>query len=398
MPTFAKKSSSGRVSSSSLSKKHTPVRITVGTLVEELERLAPSGSAEKWDQVGLLAGDLSLEITGAVVSIDLSHEAVTQASKARANVIVTHHPCFFPKNSGISKISASDPVFSAIQKGIAVIACHTNFDQCALEVVQAVAQGLGVHPRGRLLEKTDQAYLSLIVYVPGTHLELVRSSLFEAGAGYLGDYDQCSFSSEGTGTFRGCEDARPFSGKREKFEQAKELRLEVVFPASLWSSVIQALVKSHPYEEVAYHCSPTRSNAHSKGIVRGLGYGFWGDFPSPKRFSEIAKNVKTLFGINGFWITCPEPKFVSRIAFVAGKGAAFIDRASAIDCDLFITGESGYHNAKRGLNQGMGVMEIGHQESETFFIATMKDWLTRLHIEVAECKTPIQKIWAGGTQ
>ena len=377
-------------------KKRVSSQLTLGELSQALDLLAPVESAEKWDQVGLLVGDPKSWVTRAVVSIDLNTSAIELAKKTGANVIITHHPCFFPKSAGITKIIAPSLVYSAIREGIGIVASHTNFDQCALEVVQQVSKSLGVKPLGRLLENEFHALLSLVVYVPIKNLDEVRNALCSAGAGIIGEYDSCSFYSEGKGTFRGNSESKPAVGKAGRLETGDEIRLEMNVPNSLRKSVVAALLESHPYEDVAYHFTVIHSNAHSQGVIRGLGYGFWGDFPSPKRFSEIAKNVKSVFGINGFWITDPEPKRVSRIGFVAGKGASFIDQAISIGCDLLITGECGYHNAMRGLNQGMGVMEIGHQESEKFFIATMKDWLNRLHIEAAECITPIQKIWAGG--
>ena len=369
---------------------------TLGELNQALHERAPLESAEKWDQVGLLVGDSKSLISKALVTIDLSQQAVSQAQKVGANLIVTHHPCFFPKSAGVLSLTAPSPAYSAIRAGFGVISCHTNFDQCALEVVDSVSRGLGVNPLGRLTENPSHSLLSLVVFVPKKDLERVREALFAAGAGHVGNYDSCSFFSQGQGSFRGNSESSPAVGKSGQFETVDECRLEIVVAASLRNSIVKALLAAHPYEEVAYHFSTIHSNALSKGVFAGSGYGFWGDFSVPKRFSELANNVKSVFGINGFWITEPVPKKVSRIGFVAGKGSSFIEQALSVGCDLFITGECGYHNAMKGLHHGMGVMEIGHQESETFFIPTMKNWLNRLHIEVAEFKTPIQKIWAGG--
>ena len=265
---------------------------TIGEILRFLEARAPLGTAEEWDNVGLLAGDVSTPTTGAVISIDLTEEAVQAAIQKKYNLILTHHPCIFPKSRGLNKLVSGTPLYSAIRNGISVGAWHTNFDRCALEVVQKVSMGLGIKPKGRLIEN------------PKDSTELMKSE--------------------------------------------------------------------------------------------GLGYGFWGDFPQSKPFSDLSEDVKNLFGIHGFWITSPVPSHVSRVGLVAGKGASFVEAAASLDCDLLITGEAGYHTALGGARLGLAVMELGHRESEKFFIETMKDWLSQIGLECSVISTPTQNIWLGG--
>jgi putative NIF3 family GTP cyclohydrolase 1 type 2 len=180
-------------------------------------------------------------------------------------------------------------------------------------------------------------------------------------------------------------------------EQVQEFRLETVFPAGFRDIILSALFEAHPYEEVAYDLySVEQPLKGRKGLVRGLGYGFWGDFPAPRLFSDLAKDVKNLFNIHGFWITSPIPPAISRVGFVAGKGASFVEAASYLGCDLLITGETGYHPALSGLRKGVAVMELGHRESERFFIKTMRRWLFNLGLQVTEAQMPTQEIWSGG--
>ena len=129
------------------------------------------------------------------------------------------------------------------------------------------------------------------------------------------------------------------------------------------------------------------------GLVSGLGYGFWGEFKSAKPFSEVVRSVKHLFKLDGFWLTNPPPNRVRKLAFVAGKGASFIDAAVSAGCDLFITGEAGYHTALDGARKGVAVMELGHRESERFFLTTMEGWLTSLGVRATVVKDATQKIW-----
>lgn len=366
---------------------------TVSEVLRHLEALAPNSVAEDWDNVGLLVGDKKSPVTKAIVCIDLTSEAIELAEAQKCSLIVNHHPCIFPKGKGLSKLNSDSLVYQAIQKGISVVASHTNFDQCALEVIQSVSSGLGLKAKGRFHEKSRGDLLKLVTYVPETHLEAVRTEVSKAGAGHIGQYDQCAFFSKGEGTFRGGDLSNPFLGKPGKLERVEEVRFETIVPRGLKNRVIQALHSSHPYEEVAYDLYPVEQSLSSKGLVEGAGYGFWGEFTEPRPFSDVAKDVKSLFNIDGFWITHPIPSKVTKLGFVAGKGAAFLEAAVGIGCDLFITGEAGYHSALASMRRGMGVMELGHRESERFFVETMKNWLSRLGIETFVSTTPTQKIW-----
>lgn len=363
---------------------------SVSEVIQFLENLAPSGTAESWDNVGLLVGDSSEKTKGAIVSIDLTPEAIEMAVQKGFRLIVNHHPCIFPKNKGLARLTSGNLAFEAARKGISVAAFHTNFDQCALEVVQAVSEGLHVQPKGRLFDRKSDLFLKLTTFIPAAHFEAVRLALSEAGAGHIGNYDSCSFSVSGEGFFRGNDATQPFIGKPGVLEKTKEVRLETILPKGIKDSVIAALLTCHPYEEVAYDLVPVEQGAQGEGLHAGHGYGFWGEFPQPKPFSDVIKDVKSLFNIHGFWITRPVPSSVKRIGFVAGKGASFLDSAAAAKCDLFITGEAGYHNALGGLKRGMAVMEVGHCESERFFVETVRNWLSKFGLESEGVDHPTQ--------
>jgi dinuclear metal center YbgI/SA1388 family protein len=362
-----------------------------------LEARAPAGTAEDWDNVGLLAGDPAARTAGAVVTVDLSERAIDLAIAKGYRLIVNHHPCIFPKSRGLARVTAAGSgtgalVHRAIREGIAVVASHTNFDQCALEVVEAVAQGLGAVPRGRLIDKPQGSLLKLVTFVPATHLEAVRDAISEAGAGHVGAYDQCTFTVRGEGTFRGGEGTDPFVGTSGQLETAAEQRLETVLPRGLEKAVLQALFRAHPYEEVAFDLYPIEQGPAAKGLIRGLGYGFWGDLARPKSFSDLARDVKSLFKIDGFWVTDPPPARIKRVAFAAGKGASFIGAAASLGCDVFITGEAGYHTALEGSRRGIAVLELGHRESERFFAPTVRRWLSSEGLKSVELNLPTQKI------
>lgn len=373
---------------------------SVSKILSALSARAPDETAEAWDNTGLIVGDPAWTTSGAIVSVDLTAEAVSEAVARGYKLIVNHHPCIFPggpKGQGLNKVTPPSLVFEALRHGIAVAAYHTSFDQCALEVAETISSGLGLEPRGRLFDKPSGSLLKLVVFVPTSHAESLRSAICDAGAGQIGRYDQCTFQTEGSGSFRGSADTHPFIGKPGELERADEVRLETVVPRGLLKPVLATMLKVHPYEEVAYDLYPVEQKPSSTGLVRGLGYGFWGEFTTPRSYPEVLQSVKKLFKVNGFLLTEPalgtDPKQVSRVGFAAGKGSSFVSSAASVGCDLFITGEVGYHSALGGSKRGMAVIELGHRESEKFFISTMTKWIEHEGIEVIPLDMPTQKLF-----
>ena len=149
---------------------------------------------------------------------------------------------------------------------------------------------------------------------------------------------------------------------------------------------------AHPYEEVAFDLYQVMQGPASQGLIRGLGYGFWGEYKSSKPFPDVARSVRNIFGTQGFWLTDPTPTRIKRVAFVAGKGASFVEAASALGCDLFITGEAGYHTALAGARLGVSVMELGHRESEIFYISTMESWLSKMGLKTVGLNIQTQRV------
>jgi hypothetical protein len=96
----------------------------------------------------------------------------------------------------------------------------------------------------------------LVVFVPADALDAVRDAVFAAGAGHIGDYERCSWYTEGTGTFVGGASAEPSVGEKGREERVPELRLETVFPEDRHDQVIAAQRKAHPYEEPAFDVYP----------------------------------------------------------------------------------------------------------------------------------------------
>lgn len=371
--------------------------LTVKSVLLALEERAPSASAEKWDNVGLLVGSASARVRGAVVSIDLTERSIERAKKSKSNLIVNHHPCIFPRGKGLSRVTegegGSKLVFDAVKNGISVLSVHTNFDRCALEVPHQVSKALGCHPVGRLFDGELGELLKLVVFVPEGSVDRVREAICNAGAGKIGNYDQCTFSSSGEGTYRGGLGTNPFIGKPGRLERARELKLETVFPRGLKSKILKAMKSAHPYEEIAYDLFSVEQTPSGVGLVSGLGYGFVGEFTRSISQAELQKRIKRAFKVRNFWMTNQGSKKIHRIGFVAGKGSSFLKSAIHSGCDVFITGEAGYHDAREASRDGMTVIELGHTQSELYFLKTAEKWLSDLGIKTQVDYSETQTIY-----
>ncbi len=361
-------------------------------VINFLERRCPSVSAEKWDNVGLLVGDPDAEVHATIVSGDLSRSVIDIAIESKAGLIVVHHPIIFPKSQGLHAVTPSAKhglVWACLKADLAVYCLHTNFDQWALPALRAVASGLGVEPIGRLFDGDPEAgsnrLFKLVTYVPESHLVTVQEALWDAGAGQIGRYDQCSFSSLGEGTFRGHEGSTPFIGTLGQREQVIERKLEVILPASLQSRVTEALKASHPYEEIAYEYLSVLRPDTTAGLVAGWGYGLIGDWNVSLSLEEVTSRVKPTFSVSAGFLWTPSARVdqgFRRVAFTPGKASSFLGSVIRSGADLWITGEVGYHGASEAAAHGVSVVELGHRESEVFFAPTVKDWLEEAGLNV----------------
>ncbi|MBU6374579.1 MAG: Nif3-like dinuclear metal center hexameric protein [Bdellovibrionales bacterium] len=374
-------------------------RLKISEILRNIERRAPDSCSESWDNNGLLVGDPSWSTSTAVVSVDLTEESLALAKRVGAKLIVNHHPCIFPRSRGIARVAPPSLVWKAIDAQVAVLACHTNFDRCALEVPQQISKALGVKVLGRLLEKPTESLKKLVVFVPDSHVDSVHAALSSASAGHVGNYDHCAFIAPGEGRFRGGDSTNPFLGKAGRLERAQELRLETIFPAGMEQIVLQALRASHPYEEIAYDIYSVEQKASSEGMTSGLGYGFYGDFNQATSIQSLVKKLVRTFEASGAVLTPAGGKASEkgkassrRMGFVAGKGSSFISAALAARCDVFVTGEVDYHEALSAARRGMTVVELGHRESERFYLKTMSSWLQEMGLKPVEQNTPLQTI------
>lgn len=365
--------------------------MNVRSLLEALDQRCPRETADSWDCVGLLVGDPDQEIQGVWVARDLTVDILRAAQSRGFGLILVHHPLLFPKKQVIASLLKGDLIYEAVRSGIAVAAYHTQFDRSSLEVVQAVSEGLGCVPQGRFTQGVSSFLLS--VTLPEASVAKVRAALAQAGAGHLGDYSECSVQHSVVGTYVPQGGAQPFlGGDLGALKTVSEVCLRMQVPRPLRQRVEQALRASHPYEVPAFEWFPLNQPTGVTGCHAGVGMGFWGDFSSPLTACDFGDRVKACFQVPGFHFTGKPPEFVRRVGFSPGQGEAFLEEAAERGCDILVTGEVGYHAALAVARQGLCVLELGHPQSELFFIHTCVHWVRALGLPV-EASFEAPRLW-----
>lgn len=324
-----------------------------------LEQFAPLGLQESYDNSGLLIGSPDTEVKKCLITLDITNEVMEEAISSDCQLIVAHHPLIF---KGIKRLTGADEteklVVKAIKYNIAVYAIHTNLDNVKEGVNGMLARKLGL-VNCRILNGSKNRLLKLVTFCPVKHYQQVRSAMFDAGAGHIGNYDSCSYNLEGNGTFRALEGADPFVGEPGKLHVEKEVRIEVVLPEYIRKQVVRALLGSHPYQEVAYDIYRLENQ------MSGTGAGMVGELPEETDPLEFLNQIKETLNCKAIkYNELPEGK-VKKIAFCGGSGSFLIDEAFRSGADIFITGDIKYHDFFRHLGEMM-IVDAGHYETEQF--------------------------------
>ena len=330
-------------------------------IIQVIEEFAPLQLQESYDNAGLIIGDFEQEVKGVLLCLDSTEEILDEALKKGCNVIIAHHPIVF---SGLKKINGGNyierVIIKAIKNNIAIYAAHTNIDNVMEGVNGKICDKLGLGQREILSPKSN--YLKkLVTFCPLLQADAVRQALFVAGAGHIGKYDECSYNTEGTGTFRPSQGAAPFVGEVGKQQQEKEIKIETIFPAYLKSRILKALFTSHPYEEVAYDIIPVENK------YQGSGSGIIAELGEEQSEVEFLKMVKERMKVSVIRHTSLLNKPIKKVAVCGGSGSFLLSRAIAAGADIFITSDFKYHQFFDAENKII-IADIGHYESEQFTI------------------------------
>ena len=351
-------------------------------VISSLETLAPPSLQEGYDNAGLITGDGNVDCTGILISLDATTAVVNEAKEKGCNLIVSHHPIVF---SGLKKITGKNyvqkAVINAIKNDIALYAIHTNLDNVLNGVNGRIAELVGLKNISVLAPKENQLK-KLYTFVPITHSDNVRQAIFDAGGGHIGNYKECSFNTEGFGTFKGGLDTDPYVGKPGELHKENEIKIEVIFPPWLEGRILKSLLETHPYEEVAYDVIKL-DNRFSL-----IGSGVIGELKEPLDGKVFLKTLKEKFKLKVIKHTELLNKLISKVAVCGGAGSFLISSALAAEADVFITSDVKYHEFFDA-NDKMVIADIGHYESEQFTINLLQEFLEQKFPTFAVLKTEV---------
>ena len=335
-----------------------------------LESLAPRSSQESYDNCGLLVGDRNAEVTSALISLDCTEEVVADALAKGCNLIIAHHPVIF---KGLKSLTGANyierTILACIKNGIALYAIHTNLDNYSKGVNYEIGQRIGLKNL-RVLQPKSNVLAKLIVFTPETCLEQVREAAFNAGAGSIGNYNECHFELNGTGTFKPNESANPFDGEVGKRSSVPESRLEFLVSTHLISQVLAAVKQAHPYDEVAYDIIPLLNENQTEGS------GMIGELETEMDEISFLKHLKSTFNSGVIRHTNLLNRKIKTVAFCGGSGSFLLSTAMRQKADIYITGDFKYHEFFDAENQIL-IADIGHYESEQFTSNLIADILKK---------------------
>lgn len=344
---------------------------TCQTVINALEELAPVHLAESWDNVGLLIGSPSLELSGIVIALDVDLDVLEFAVKHKANLIIVHHPVIF---KGITSLREDNPqgelLCRLVQQKIAVIAAHTNLDAAWGGVNDALATVIGLNQVTPLTQTYSEKLYKLAVFVPASHLASVRAAMGGAGAGHIGVYSHCSFSAKGEGAFLPLAGAKPFIGSQGELELVDEYKFETIVTEHTRHQVIKAMLSTHPYEEVAYDLYAL---ANELPVV---GMGRVGQLDRAITLRQFIARVGGSLRANSLKAVGDPETIVQTVALCGGSGAGLLFQAKQAGADVYLTGDVKYHEAQQASALGLSLVDAGHFATEFPVVDCLKNYLS----------------------
>ncbi|RVW04910.1 Nif3-like dinuclear metal center hexameric protein [Rhodococcus spongiicola] len=351
----------------------TPPTPTLADVIGVLDAAYPPALAEPWDSVGLVAGDPADEVREVVVAVDATAAVVDEALDSGAQLLVVHHPLLL---RGVDTVGAHTPkgalLHRLIRGGCALFTAHTNADRADPGVSDALAGALGLVDTRPLVPIPGVVTDKWVVMVPSPETTRVRAALFDAGAGQLGHYCECSWKVTSEGQFRPLAGASPARGTVGDLEVVVEDRVEVIAPRSARSSILRALLAAHPYEEPAFDVFETADLPGRRGLGR------IGELPHPQTLQEFTARVaaalpRTEWGVRA--AGDPE-RNIRTVAVCGGSGDSLLDTVTKLRADVYVTADLRHHPADEHLRKGgPALVDVAHWASEQPWCAQAKDVL-----------------------
>jgi dinuclear metal center YbgI/SA1388 family protein len=361
-----------------------PENMTVGDIAAVIEAWAPKTIAWDGDNIGLQVGSIDEQLKGILVSLDINEQVVTEARRRRCNLLVSHHPLLFrPLRSVDTANEQARCLREILRNRMSVYAAHTNLDFTRGGTSFALAATIGLQDVD-FLRKPYATARKVVTYVPPEHVDGVSAAMAKAGAGRIGNYEQCSFHTKGIGTFRGTAASTPFVGERMKMQRVEEVRLEMIVDQWNVERVVAALKRAHPYEEIAFEVYPTENKSDE------YGQGVLGVLRRPLRLKSFLSLVKKQLGAGALRYAGELDRTVSRVAACGGSGSELLHDAIRQEADVFVTADVKYH-AFQEATPRIALVDAGHYETEYPII---REIVKRLKAEILRKKASLSVLTA----
>lgn len=340
-------------------------------IIEIICGIAPESLADSWDNSGLQMGSRRREVEKILVVLDLERNAVKKAVEEGFDMIVTHHPFFFKDIKNISTDGTRGEIIKEIIKhDIVVYSAHTSIDVSKDGMNRVISEKLGLKEISPIVTTARDSLYKVAVYAPKEDGEKIRSAAGVAGAGNIGNYDNCSFTISGEGRFRPLEGSEPHVGSKDKLELVEEEKLEFVVEKSKLQEVVEAVLQAHPYEEVAYDVYRLENEG------KPYGYGGIGELDVEQSLIEFAKCLKEQLGCGELRVYGDLDTSVKRVAFCGGSGASFIGSVAG-KADVYVTGDIKYHDTQKASEEGLALIDAGHFGTEQHIVDHLAEFLSQ---------------------
>ncbi|MFK3958401.1 Nif3-like dinuclear metal center hexameric protein [Guptibacillus hwajinpoensis] len=324
-------------------------------IIQEFEAWSKKKYAENGDPIGLQIGSLNKKVKKVMTALDVLPNVVDEAVREGVDLIIAHHPILFRPLKKINlDTEQGKMVETLIKNDITVYAAHTNLDVAPGGVNDMLADALGLKETSVLVETFQRELKKIAIFVPITHQEQIRTALAKSGAGFIGEYSDCTFTSQGTGRFKPTVQAQPFIGEAGELEAVQEVKIESIFHADQQPKVLNAVKKAHPYEEVAYDIYPLDNEPEK------LGLGRIGHLDTEMTLEDFAGYVKEKLGASGVRIVGDLTSKIKKVAVLGGDGNKFISAARFSGADVFVSGDIYYHVAHDAMMEGLQIIDAGH--------------------------------------
>jgi dinuclear metal center YbgI/SA1388 family protein len=329
-------------------------RVNGHEIIQLFEQFAPKGYAMEGDKIGLQVGRLNKTVENVLVTLDVAEKVVDEAIAKNIQLIISHHPLIYrPLQKIDTETSAGRIIEKLMKHEIAVYAAHTNLDVAPGGVNDLLAEALGLTNIEILVPTYEKKLKKLVVFVPEENAQEVKAALGNAGAGAIGNYSHCSFTAAGIGEFLPGENTNPYIGEHGKLEQVKEVRIETIIPEEMEKKVLSAMIKAHPYEEVAYDLYPLENKGEPLGLGR-IGY------VDEMTLKEFAEHVKNSLEVSGVRVVGDLNAPVRKVAVLGGDGNKYFMSAKFKGADVYVTGDIYYHVAHDAMYAGLNMIDPGH--------------------------------------